>query len=357
MSDPRQPTTEAILQALRTVQDPDLDRDIVTLGFVKNMIVKDGAVSFTIDLTTPACPVKDLLKKQAEEAVRRLPGVKSVAIEMTATVRGGAATGTANALPAVRNIIAVAAGKGGVGKSTVAANLAAGLARAGARVGCLDADIYGPSIPLMFGATDRPNIQESPDGRKLIMPIVAHGVKLMSMGFLLDPGKPVIWRGPMLHGALKQFFGDVGWGELDYLIVDLPPGTGDVALTMVQTVPLTGAVLVATPQNVALIDVKKALAMFQTTGVHLLGVVENMTGPIFGQGGAKSWAEEIGARFLGEIPLQAQVRVGGDSGRPAVLDADPEVSGPFQRLCEQVASAVSIRNAEAPAQKPISISR
>jgi ATP-binding protein involved in chromosome partitioning len=257
----------------------------------------------------------------------------------------------------VRNIVAVAAGKGGVGKSTIAANLAVGLAKGGAKVGLLDADIFGPSIPIMFGVEGRPAIQEGPDGKKWIMPMVAHGVKLMSIGFLVEAGKAVIWRGPMLHGALRQFFNDVAWGELDYLIVDLPPGTGDVALTMVQTVPLTGAVLVATPQNVALIDVKKALAMFETTSVHVLGIVENMTGSIFGRGGAKAWAAATAHRFLGEIPLESEVRVGGDEGKPAVLHPDAKVSGPFKDLCAAVAKAVADRNAEAPAQPPISISR
>jgi ATP-binding protein involved in chromosome partitioning len=256
-----------------------------------------------------------------------------------------------------RNIIAVAAGKGGVGKSTVAANLAVGLAKRGAKVGCLDADIFGPSIPTMFAAEGHPVIEEAPDGRKVIVPISAHGVKLMSIGFLVDPAKAVVWRGPMLHGALRQFFNDVAWGELDYLIVDLPPGTGDVALTMVQTVPLTGAVLVATPQNVALIDVKKALAMFETTGVHVLGIVENMTGSVFGRGGAKAWAAAAGQRFLGEIPLEAEVRVAGDAGKPAVLSGDSRVAAPFEALCAEVVKAVDERNAEAPPRPPISISR
>jgi ATP-binding protein involved in chromosome partitioning len=257
----------------------------------------------------------------------------------------------------IRNIVAVAAGKGGVGKSTISANLAVGLARQGAKVGCLDADIFGPSIPTMFAAVGRPVIQESPDGRKMIVPLEAHGVKLMSIGFLVEPEKAVIWRGPMLHGALRQFFNDVAWGELDYLVVDLPPGTGDVALTMVQSVPLTGAVLVATPQNVALIDVKKALAMFETTGVHVLGIVENMSGPVFGRGGARAWAAAAGRRFLGEIPLEAAVRVAGDAGKPAVLDPDPKVSGPFTALCAELVKAVAARNAEAPPQPPISITR
>jgi ATP-binding protein involved in chromosome partitioning len=269
----------------------------------------------------------------------------------------GAAPAKPAAPPNVKNIIAVAAGKGGVGKSTIAVNLAAGLAQGGAKVGCLDADVFGPSIPMMFGVDERPVIKEGPDGRKLIVPVVAHGVKLMSMGFLVEATKAVIWRGPMLHGALRQFFGDVDWGELDYLFVDLPPGTGDVALTMVQTVPLTGAVLVATPQNVALIDVKKALAMFETTGVHVLGIVENMSGSVFGRGGAKAWAASTNHRFLGEIPLEQEVRVGGDEGRPAVLGKDPKVSGPFKALCDAVVKAVDDRNAESPAQPPISITR
>jgi ATP-binding protein involved in chromosome partitioning len=256
-----------------------------------------------------------------------------------------------------KNVVAVAAGKGGVGKSTIAANLAAGLARRGRRVGCLDADIFGPSIPTMFGTTGRPRIDEAQDGRKLIVPLEAHGVKLMSIGFLVEPEKAVVWRGPMLHGALRQFFNDVAWGDMDDLIVDLPPGTGDVALTMVQTVRLTGAVLVATPQNVALIDVKKALAMFETTGVHVLGIVENMSGSVFGRGGAKAWAAAAGQRFLAEIPLEAAVRVSGDAGRPAILDPDPKVSAPFDALVGAVLEAIEARNAEAPPAPPISISR
>ncbi len=257
----------------------------------------------------------------------------------------------------IKNIVAVAAGKGGVGKSTVAANLAAGLARTGARVGCLDADIYGPSIPLMFGVNERPQVRECEDGRKLILPIVAHDVRLISVGFLIEPDKAVIWRGPMLHGALRQFFNDVEWGDLDYLIVDLPPGTGDVALTMAQQAPVTGAVLVATPQAVALADVRKAYAMFQTTGIPVLGLVENMTGPVFGQGGAREWAKQTGIRFLGELPLDPPIRVAGDNGAPAVLDANPAISGPFKKLCQELIAAVDTRNAEAPTVKPISINR
>ncbi|HYC77903.1 MAG TPA: Mrp/NBP35 family ATP-binding protein, partial [Planctomycetota bacterium] len=337
------------------VQDPDLKRDVVSLGEIRDLKVEGGAASFVLVLPTPAHPSRDRLRADVEAAVRATPGVASVAATVRAEVRGTATSGP-SATPSVKNLIAVGSGKGGVGKSTVAANLAAGLARLGAKTGLLDADIYGPSIPLMFGCdpAEKPTVAER-GGRRLMNPVEAHGVKLISMGFLVDPDKPVVWRGPMLHGALRQFFGEVAWDDLDYLIIDLPPGTGDVALTMAQTVTLTGAVVVSTPQNVALIDAKKALAMFQQTNIPILGLVENMTGPVFGAGGVRAWAAAQGHRFLGELPLSPGVRESGDRGAPAALSADPAVSGPYLRLAEQVAIAAAARNLDAPQRRPISL--
>ncbi len=346
-----------ILEALKVVKDPDLGRDIVSLGFVKDVTYCEGAVKATIELTTPACPVKDRLKAEAEAAIRTLGWVTDVNLNMTAAVKAAPTTAQNPSLPGVKNVIAVASGKGGVGKSTVATNLACGLAKVGAQVGLLDADLYGPSIPTMLGTKEKPHPVEGPGGKKMFGPVIAHGVKLMSMGFLVEEDRPVIWRGPMLHGALKQFFQDVSWGELDYLVVDLPPGTGDVALTMAQTITLTGAVIVSTPQEVAMIDAKKALNMFRETGIHLLGIVENMSGEVFGTGGAKAWSEKESVRFLGTIPLHSGVRVSGDAGRPAVLSADQKISAPFMEMVQHVASAVSVRSNEAPARKPISIQR
>ena len=345
---------QEILEALRVIQDPDLGRDIVSLGFVKDVTHCDGAVKVTIELTTPACPVKDRMKAEAEVALKGLAWVTDVNVKMTAQVRSsGGEKGTG--LAEVKNIIAIGSGKGGVGKSTVAVNLAAGLSSFGAKVGLLDADIYGPSIPTMLGASGQPAVAKDAAGRQQLQPVEAQGLRLMSIGFLVEPDKPVIWRGPMLHQALRQFFGDVNWGPLDYLIVDLPPGTGDVALSMVQTINLTGAVIVSTPQEVAMVDARKALSMFEETGVPVLGIVENMSGEIFGKGGAEAWALQKKIRFLGSLPLDARVRVGGDAGRPAVLDGDEDLRRPFIACVEQLAAAVSTVNAAEPPRSPISI--
>ena len=342
---------ETILQALRVVQDPDLHKDLVTLGMIEDVKIDGGSVSFTVALTTPACPVKDDLKRQCEEAVRPLPGVTSVEVTMTSRVRGKGGIGPKLAIEGVAHVVAVASGKGGVGKSTVAVNLAVALAQEGARVGLIDADVYGPNVPVMMGVREQP-FQK--DGK--ILPLVAHGVKLMSMGFLVDPETPVIWRGPMLHGVMQNFTRDVDWGTLDYLIIDLPPGTGDVQLSLAQQVPLAGAVIVATPQQVALDDAQKAIAMFQKLEVPVLGMVENMSyfvcpscdarHEIFSHGGARQKAEAMGLPFLGAIPIHPSVRQAGDAGTPVLVTApdSPEAEA-FRALARQVAARLSIQAA------------
>ncbi|HKQ20071.1 MAG TPA: Mrp/NBP35 family ATP-binding protein [Candidatus Eisenbacteria bacterium] len=342
--------TEAqVLDALRSVMDPDLHRDIVTLGFIRNLSITEGQVAFDVNLTTPACPVKDRLRDQSRQAVLAIPGVKDVRVNMTAEVRRPPAPST-QALQNVRNIIAVGSGKGGVGKSTVAANLAASLAKSGARVGLLDADIYGPSIPIMM-RSGRP---AEPQPNHSIEPGEAHGVRLMSMGYLSPGDQPLIWRGPMAHKALQQSLLSVNWGELDYLIVDLPPGTGDVHLTLVQTVPVTGAVIVSTPQDVGLQISMKTLRMFQQTKVPLLGIIENMSyyvcphcggrDDVFGHGGATDAAASMGVPFLGEIPLDKAIRRFADEGTPVVIAEPESASGrAMSEIAGKVAQQVSIR--------------
>jgi len=358
-------TEEAVRNALTVVMDPDLGRNIVDLGFVKNVQIDGATVAFQVELTTPACPVKEDLKRQAHEAVAALAGVETVNVEMTANVRGGAAQAApgSKAPSGVKNIIAVGAGKGGVGKSTVAVNLALALQASGARVGLMDGDVYGPSIPKMLGNTDQPTGRSQNE----IDPNEAYGLKLMSMGLLLDPDKPMIVRGPIVHSVVQQFLGDVMWGELDYLIVDLPPGTGDVALSLAQSAPLTGAVVVSTPQDVSLIDVQKAVSMFKTLNVPVLGLVENMSwyecpacshrDDVFGHGGAEAWSKDQGIPFLGGIPLHASVAVGGDEARPALEDErTPEhVKAAFTKTAEELARQVSIRAMAAPAAPLIQI--
>lgn len=342
-------TEQLILDALRQIQDPDLHKDIVTLGFIKDLKIDGGNVSFRIVLTTPACPVKEEMEGAAKELVSALPGVQSVSVKMDAEVPKGRGIGEKVTVPGVRNIIAVSSGKGGVGKSTVAVNVAVSLALDGARVGLMDADVYGPNVPIMLGASDaRPEV----DVNKLI-PIEAFGVRIMSMAFLQPGDKPMIVRGPILHGLVKQFLSDVKWGELDYLIVDMPPGTGDVQLSLAQLVPVQGAVLVTTPQDVAIADVRRALRMFETVAVPVLGVVENMsyfiapdTGnryDIFGEGGGEKLAAMYGVPFLGSIPLGIGVREGGDKGVPIVVSQpeSPQALA-FRRVAEEVARQVSI---------------
>jgi ATP-binding protein involved in chromosome partitioning len=343
-------TQEQVLGALRTVQDPDLHKDIVTLGFVKNVRIEGGAVDFIIELTTPACPVRDEMKAEAEEKVAALPGVTAARAEMTANVRarGGFSR---QELPGIRNIVAVGAGKGGVGKSTTAVNLAVALRRKGARVGLMDTDVYGPNIPQMLGVSAQPEVTED---RKMVPP-EAHGVKIISMGMLVPPDQPVIWRGPMLHGAVQQFMRDVAWGELDYLVVDLPPGTGDVSLSMAQSVPVAGAVVVTTPQGVSVSDVRKAVAMFRQLNIPVLGAIENMSWfecphcggktEIFGRGGGEKMASELMIPFLGAVPIDTRVRSGGDEGQPIVVAApDAPAARAFVEVAGKVAAQVSIQN-------------
>ncbi len=365
-------TKEQVLDALSNVIDPDLHKDIVTLGMVEELFIDGMDVHFTVNLTTPACPMKEQIQRAAENAIIHLVDENAVPhVTMTANVRQGPANVPAspapnepeNMLAGVKNIIAVASGKGGVGKSTISVNLAVALAKTGAKVGLVDTDIYGPSIPTMFATNERPNINTQ---RKLI-PIEKYGVKLLSMGFLVDPDQAVVWRGPMVSSAVKQFLTDSQWGELDYLVMDLPPGTGDIQLTIVQTVPLTGAVIVSTPQDVALDDARKGVAMFKKVTVPVLGIVENMayfTPPdapdkkyhIFGKDGARNLATRLDVPFLGEVPLEQMVREGGDEGLPAVLK--DEISPAALALTEiaiKVAQQVSIRNMTQDATQKVEI--
>src|SRR5918912_1467573 len=342
-------TEQSVLDALRQIEDPDLHKDIVALGFVRDLKIEGGHVSFRIVLTTPACPVKAEMESAAKEIVGGLPGVTAVNVTMDAEVPKGRGLGDKVVIEGVKNIIAVSSGKGGVGKSTVAVNLAVSLALDGARVGLMDADVYGPNVPIMLGASEaKPEV----DVNRLV-PIEAYGVKLMSMALLQPGDKPMIVRGPILHVLVKQFLTDVKWGELDYLIVDMPPGTGDVQLSLAQLVPVQGAVLVTTPQDVAVADVRRALRMFETVAIPVLGIVENMsyfiapdTGTrynIFGEGGGQRLAQEYGVPYLGAIPLGLEVREGGDRGVPVVV-SQPESpqSEAFRKVAEEVARQVSI---------------
>jgi ATP-binding protein involved in chromosome partitioning len=348
---------ESVLNALRSVRDPDLHRDIVSLNFIKDLQISGNDVSFTIELTTPSCPVRDEFRASAEAAIRNaVPGVGAVTIQMTSNVRVNPSQQRTNLLPGVKNTIAVASGKGGVGKSTVAVNLAVSLALDGAKVGLLDADIYGPSIPLMMGIKSKPKMSEN-----RILPVTAHGVKVMSIGFFVDQMQAVIWRGPMVSGALKQFMSDVEWGELDYLVFDLPPGTGDIHLTLVQSIPLSGAVVVTTPQDISLADAVKAFAMFGKVNVPVLGLIENMSyfacshcghrEDIFATGGGRRAAEELKTPFLGEIPIYTPIRVGGDTGVPIViLEPNAAQSLEIRRIAKNMAAQISISQAAAGGQ-------
>ena len=340
-----------VLEALSSIIDPDFRKDIVSLGFVKDVVIEGERVSFSIELTTPACPVKEEFRRQATEAVGTLDGVSDVQVNMTSNVKTNAHPGS-KALPGIKNIIAVASGKGGVGKSTTAVNLAVALAQSGARVGLLDADIYGPSIPRMMGLEGRrPGIENE----KTILPLVNFGVTTMSIGFLVPAEQAVVWRGPMVAGALTQLLNDVAWGELDYLVIDMPPGTGDAQLTLSQTVPVSGSVIVTTPQDIALADARKGIAMFRKVNIPVLGVVENMSvfvcphcgesSHVFAEGGASRLAEENDSRVLAEIPLDIKIRENSDSGTPIVAaHPDSPQAEAYRRLAGEVAREISVLN-------------
>lgn len=345
------PTEAQVLEVLKTVQDPELGRDVVSLGMINNLKVVDGNVAITLVLTTPACPVRDEFQESVKQAILAIPGVKSAEVALDANVRGSARIQSTNLIPGIRNVIAVGSGKGGVGKSTVAVNLAVALAHSGAKIGLLDADIYGPNIPTMLG------VHAPVQTGQGIKPAFNYGVAAISMGFFIPKGEPVVWRGPMIHGAIQQLLKDVLWGELDYLIVDLPPGTGDASLSLAQLVPLTGAIIVVTPQDVAIEDGAKAIAMFRKLNVPILGLIENMSSficphcneavDIFGKGGGREACQQYEVEFLGDVPIDPRVRVGGDEGAPVVVaHPDSPVAEQFVQLAKTVAGKVSVYNAE-----------
>ncbi len=360
-------TKDKILAALGTVEEPDLKKDLVSLNMIRDVEAGVNQISFTVVLTTPACPLKELIRQRCVEAIQRDLGTGfEINIQMTSDV-------TANArksimLPGVKNIIAISSGKGGVGKSTVTVNLAMALKKAGAKVGILDADISGPSIPIMFGAEDMQPLVSPKDGKNFIAPIMQYGIKMISIGFLTPPDSAVVWRGPMASQALRQFFGDVDWGELDYLLLDMPPGTSDIHLTLVQTVPVSGAVVVTTPQKVAVADATKGGSMFSQGNINvpILGVIENMSyfTPaelpenryyLFGQGGGQQLADKLGVELLGQIPIVQKIREGGDEGRPVTMDDHELVTGSFMEVAEKLAQKIAIRNATMPATEPVMV--
>ncbi|MCC2545018.1 Mrp/NBP35 family ATP-binding protein [Hymenobacter sp. BT175] len=364
-------TKEDVLKALSYVQEPDLGKDLVTLNMIEDVVIEGQTISFTVVLTTPACPLKQMIHDACERAIHTMVDADAkVVIVMTSRVTTARAANSA-VLNGVKNIIAIASGKGGVGKSTVSANLALALARSGAKVGLVDADISGPSMPTMFGVEDaRPHVFQHTDGRNLIQPVEKYGIKLMSIGFLAPGENAIVWRGPMASSALKQFITEVDWGELDYLLLDLPPGTSDIHLTLVQTVPVTGALIVTTPQKVALADAQKGLQMFRQPQINVpvLGIVENMAWftpaelPdnkyfIFGQGGGQLLADKHQVPLLGQIPLVQSIRENGDEGTPAILQEGTAAAALFEQLGEELARQISIRNAVAPRTQVVEMKR
>jgi ATP-binding protein involved in chromosome partitioning len=347
-------TPVAILEVLHPVQDPELRKSLVELNMIRNVAINDGRVSLTLVLTTPACPLREFIVDDCKKAINTLPGVSTIEIEVTAETPQQKSLPDRTGIDGVKNIIAVSSGKGGVGKSTVAVNIAVSLAQAGAAVGMIDADVYGPNAPTMLGLSQAAvEVKKSSEG-DILQPAFNHGVKLVSMGFLIDPDQPVIWRGPMLNGIIRQFLYQVNWGDLDYLIVDLPPGTGDAQLTLAQAVPMAGVVIVTTPQTVALLDARKGLRMFQQLGVTILGLVENMSYfippdlpdrqyDIFGSQGGEKMSRELGLPLLGSVPLEISLREGGDAGLPIVLSAPDSASAKSLRaIAQQVAARVSV---------------
>jgi ATP-binding protein involved in chromosome partitioning len=346
--------TQTVLEVLRPVQDPELQKSLVELNMIRNVAIEGGKVSFTLVLTTPACPLREFIVEDCQKAVKQLPGVESVEVEVTAETPQQKSLPDQQGISGVKNIVAISSGKGGVGKSSIAVNIAVSLALKGAKVGLLDADVYGPNTANMLGLNDvEIKVKQSPQG-EILEPAFNYGVKLVSMSFLIDPDQPVIWRGPMLNGIIRQFLYQVNWGELDYLIVDMPPGTGDAQLTMAQAVPMAGAVIVTTPQTVSLLDSRRGLKMFQQLGVKVLGIVENMSYfippdlpdrqyDLFGSGGGEKTAKELDIPLLGCIPLEIAVREGGDQGIPIVVaDPDSASAKALEAIAEQVAAKVSI---------------
>jgi ATP-binding protein involved in chromosome partitioning len=352
-------TKEAVLDALSKVQEPELRKDLVSLNMIRDLEIKGNRVKFTIVLTTPACPLRSMIEDEAKSAVKALPGVSEVDVKLESNVPSDGRSRGLMQFP-IRNAVAIASGKGGVGKSTVAVNVAVALAQAGARVGLLDADIYGPNVPTMMGVDRLP-----PPTKEKLVPAVAYGVKMMSIGFLVKPDQPLIWRGPMLHSAIRQFLSDVEWGELDYLIVDLPPGTGDAALSLAQSLPLSGGVIVTLPQLVSLEDARRGLEMFRQLNVPILGVIENMSYlelpdgtrmDIFGTGGGEQLAKDSQVPFFGNIPIDAQVRAGGDAGKPVVIEyPDSPAAAALCKIANLIAAKISVAAYESKNVVPITI--